>query len=343
MLVGRYSQTKGISVYQFDKGQLTFLKDSCDVINPSYLCSLNDKVYAITETTSDPSEFEDGITVYQKDNSNDIQLLWSHFSGNLGSCYVTLDPSQRIVLMANYKDGSISASLIDNPDVYKENLTKVSHQNSSTKQNMQSHVHYLCFTPDEKYLCAVDLGLDSIIEYSLSLKNYNIVLEKVFETNMPVGTGPRHMCFAQNGTYAYVCGELNSTVTVLKYLGESGFQIVQTIASTSKASNTPNYPSAIKLSEDGCYLYVANRGEDSISVFNVNQEEGFISLIQEIDCGGKFPRDFCFDITGEYIVVANQNSHNLGIFKRDMNRGLLNQIDTISDVESPTCVVFYEK
>jgi len=223
----------------------------------------------------------------------------------------------------------------------RAHFVKVEHRDNENLQR-QSHVHYLCFTPDEKYLCAVDLGLDCVIGYTFSFDNHQIAFKKAFQTDVPISTGPRHMCFSKNKKMAFVCGELNSKIIVMEYLEESGFHIIQTLSSTAKERKERNYPSAIKLSADGRFLYVANRGNDTIAVFQVDNSTGFLSLIQEIGCGGKFPRDFSFDLTEEYLAVANQHSDNVVFFRRNKDNGLLRRYDMMENVETPTCVLFYE-
>lgn len=340
MLIGRYTVTKGISIYQFKDGELIFIKDTKDIINPSYLCHWEDKIYALTETTGSASGPEGGITVYRTDKKEVLQPLWSHKQGFLGSCHITLDPSKELILLGNYGAGSFSASYEKSYQQYDSHLATIIHTDS-TQENRRSHVHYVCFTPDEQYVCVVDLGLDSITGYKLIDSNQIIQFEKVFVSTFVKGTGPRHMCFHNNKKYAYICGELNSTIVVMEYVGKEGLREVQTISSLANPSTTPSYPSAIKLSSDSKFLYIANRGVDTISVFQVDSFSGRIALVQEINCKGKFPRDFTFDLTEHYMVVANQNSNNLTVFQRDSHTGFLTYHHSIEDVEAPTCVLIY--
>lgn len=343
MLIGRYTDTKGISIYQFNDGDISFMKDTKDILNPSYLYQSENIIYALTETIKPSPEPEGGITVYQIEGKDTLRPLWSHKQGYLGSCHITLDPSKKFILLGNYGAGSFSASYKESYEQYDSHLTTLIHKDNSPEGNRDSHVHYVCFTPDEKYMCIVDLGLDSVTGYQLTDFNQTIEFTKVFESTFVKGTGPRHMCFHNNKKYAYICGELNSTIVVMEYLGEEGLREVQTISSLTNPSSTPSYPSAIKLSKDSKFLYIANRMVDTISVFQVDDLSGRITLVQEIDCKGKFPRDFTFDLTEKYMVVANQNSDNLTIFQKDDKTGFLTYSHSIDDVEAPTCVLFYSE
>jgi len=96
----------------------------------------------------------------------------------------------------------------------------------------------------------------------------------------------------------------------------------------------------IHFSNDGKYLYATNRMDaNSISVFRVHAN-GLVNLVQQISTQGAGPRNFTVDPTDGYILVANQNTNNITIFKRDKSTGMLTDTKKKIELCSPVCLVF---
>jgi 6-phosphogluconolactonase len=87
-----------------------------------------------------------------------------------------------------------------------------------------------------------------------------------------------------------------------------------------------NYPSEIVTSQDGKFLYVSNRGQNTIAEFKINRNKGTLSYLNEISTFGDFPRDFDIDSSGKYLVVANQKSDSITLFTINQTSGVLNYI-----------------
>jgi len=97
----------------------------------------------------------------------------------------------------------------------------------------------------------------------------------------------------------------------------------------------------IKIDKEGKYIYAANRGHNSISVFAVDPTEGTLSLVQYCPTHGNTPRHFGLSDSGAHLVAANQDSGNLHVFKRNED-GSLSSTGTVVEVPTPNFVLFYQ-
>jgi 6-phosphogluconolactonase len=149
--------------------------------------------------------------------------------------------------------------------------------------------------------------------------------------------------FHPKAPFAYVLSELSSDIIVLQFDPESGsFTRVQTISSLPDNDQGHNQGGAIKISADGRFIYVSNRGHDSIGIYQIN-EEGIVKPVGFCPSGGEWPRDFTLDPSGNFVIVANQNTSNLILFKRNAETGLLTKLQSSLAVPNPVCIKFLER
>ncbi|ENH97169.1 hypothetical protein J416_06977 [Gracilibacillus halophilus YIM-C55.5] len=184
-------------------------------------------------------------------------------------------------------------------------------------------------------MIVVDLGSDEITTYQPD----NGELKKVAVFNTKPGSGPRHIAFHPNGEYAYVMTEISNEVIVLRYNGNGLFEEVDTISTIPADFTENNQGSAIHLSSDGKFVYVGNRGHNSIAIFKV-KNDFTLELVEWTHTEGDWPRDFVLDPTEKFVVASNQNSGTLALFERDQENGTLQLVQ--KDVEAPeaVCVKF---
>lgn len=172
------------------------------------------------------------------------------------------------------------------------------------------HTHCILPTKEGDALLCTDLGLDKIFVYDLDLNLLS-------ECKMPKGHGVRHLVAGKNGFY-YAVNELMSTVSVLKY--DVDAKTLTCLSSYSCGiSMEGNTAAAIRLSKDGGHLFVSHRGADTVSVFAVSEDGRRLSLMHNIPCGGKDPRDMILTPDERFLICANQSSEDLTVIALDEN------------------------
>lgn len=333
--IGTYTKKDSLGIYHFtidpEKEVISSLQLAAEIENPTYL--------AIDE------EKEMLYSVIKRDNFGGIASFTIEketrklfYQGQLlteGSppCYVSIGKKQPYAFCAYYHRGSIESYLLDNDGTLLEIASQIEHKE---KGQAQSHVHYISFSPDEKYVVAVDLGLDSLFTYEL--KNGQLVKLQRFPVKK--GTGPRHLAFHPNGKFAYCMTEFSSEIITLSYNNENGtFTELQYDSALPNNFSGHNQGSAVHISSDGKFLYAANRGHNSIALFEI-EESGRIKRLETIHTNGNWPRDFSLDPTERFLLAANQESHTIVLFKRNKETGTLTPLSSIVKVPNPVCVKF---
>ncbi len=347
LYIGTYTGTgsKGIYTYEFDagNGNVNLLSSTDSATNPSYLALSADgkNLYSVNETGG---EVPGTVSAYEVDpSSGALTFLNSGTTGGDHPCYVSIDNSGKWLAVANYSGGNTSLFQIESDgNVGKRvQLLQDVGKGAIAKRQDKPHVHSATFSPDGKYLFTPDLGTDKIMIYSFDNSNSSAPLSPGSPASFAStpGNGPRHLTFSPDGKCVYVINELTGNVTSLSYMNGKLKQFQEVPA--HDASYKGKIGSAdIHGSPDGKFLYVSNRGdENTITGFSINKN-GKLSLIQIIPTGGKTPRNFVIDPTGQFLLVANQNSDTITFFKRDMESGKLSGMENSISVPKPVCLKF---
>jgi 6-phosphogluconolactonase len=155
---------------------------------------------------------------------------------------------------------------------------------------------------------------------------------------MDVGAGPRHFKISKDGMFIYVINELNSTVSVLKK-DKNNYKNIQNISTLSNDFTGHNQCADIHISKDENFIYGSNRGENSIVVFKRNKKDGTLQKIQNISVSGDWPRNFTIAPNGKFLLVANQRSKNISVYKVHKKTGELTFLHS-KKVPTPFCLLF---
>jgi len=182
----------------------------------------------------------------------------------------------------------------------------------------------------------VNLGTDRVVGYRLGAKAGQLTRQAQPAFVARPGAGPRHLVFHPDGQRAYLVNELNSTVTALAYDAANGqFSEVQTLSALPAGYVGANSCADVHVAPDGRFLYVSNRGHNSIAVFGIEAHSGLLSPVQDVDTQGQTPRNFTLAPTGSLLLVANQNSNKVVSFRVNQQTGLLTATGQSVEVPSP--------
>ncbi|CAN5471236.1 hypothetical protein BH10BAC3_BH10BAC3_02950 [soil metagenome] len=201
------------------------------------------------------------------------------------------------------------------------------------------HVHRNVFSPTEKYVVANDLGPDEVNAYSFKSNNSKpLDTSATIRLKMKPGSGPRHLAFHPSMPLVYVLEELTGTVSVHNFT-KHNVSLVQTIDSDTTSALPDKGSADIHFSADGKFLYASNRGKANyITIYSVDALTGKLKMLGTQSVLGIQPRSFTTDNTGKYVLVANQGSNNVVIFKRDAVTGLLSATGSELSIPKPVCV-----
>jgi 6-phosphogluconolactonase len=338
------SQSKGIYVYRLDPslGELRFQWEAKGILNPSYLALHPQKpfLYAVNEVQSFSGQEGGGVTALSIDAASDeVNLLNAYSSQGKDPCYISIEQTGRYALVANYSGGN-AAMLPIQPDGGLGPATDTAqHSGSSMHPERQTapFVHSILPDPTNRFAIAADLGADKLVIYEMDLEQGK--LNKHAEVNVKPGSGPRHSIFHLNGKFFYLLNELASTVIVYRYDNESGsLKEVQTISTLPEGFEGENLCADLHIY--GRYLYASNRKHDSIAWYLIDEETGQLTYQGEIPSGGKEPRGFAIDPTGNFLLAAHERSDNVVVFQIDPATGKPLPTGKEIKISFPVCVKF---
>lgn len=345
LLIGTYTKSStndGIYVYDFNSQTAEVILKSkiSGEENPSYLAISKDgkHVYAVNEVKNG------GVSSFLfNPASGELTFLNRVGSGGDSPCYVSVDDKNKYVFAGNYGSGSLSAIPLKEDGSLGTGSQVIQHEGSSIDKGRQQgpHVHCTVLSPDNQYLMTSDLGTDKVSIYQFDPSKISQPLspaEPAF-VSIKAGSGPRHLTFHPKSKYAYLISEMDGMITVFDYK-KGQMTEKQKITMLSPDFKGKVGAADIHISPDGKFLYGSNRGTaNELVIFAINKN-GNLNYAGRQPVQGKAPRNFVIDPSGNFLLVANQDSNEIIIFKRDKKTGLLTPTGGKIQISKPVCLKF---
>lgn len=342
LLIGTYTNTgksEGIYVYDFNTKTAAFRAKSItkNVINPSYLTVSSDNkfVYSVNEDAAKST-----VSAFRFNAAKGkIEFLNQQDAQGADPCFIIADSKN--VLVANYSGGNIAVFGRTKDGSITPAKQVVQHYGHSADKSRQksAHVHMVKFSPDEKYVLSNDLGTDHIYVYSYNALANSNVLTLTDSVAVVPGSGPRHITFSKDGKFAYLLQEMSGNLTAFNYKNGKLEKIQQTTV-VPKTFSGENGAADIHITPDGKFLYATNRGTaNTITCFAI-QTDGKLIRKSTQSTLGKGPRNFVIDPTGTFLLLGNQYTNEVVIFKINKETGALTDTKKRIDVGAPVCLVF---
>jgi 6-phosphogluconolactonase len=313
--------------------------------NPSYLAlHPNGRVlYAVNELSEFRGEESGAVSAFGVERSTGkLTLLNRQSSYGKAPCYVSVDRAGRFVFVANYGGGSITSIPVRRDGGLQTARSVVRHAGTGADPVRQTAPHAHCIVPDptNKYVLAVDLGIDAILTYRVDERTGGITVVTPGAATKP-GAGPRHLTFHPNGRFAYVVNELDSTLSAFTFDSARGaLDEVQVTPASPGGTVADNHPADVHVAGSGRFLYASNRGDDTIAVFAIDSATGQLTPVHQVASGGKSPRNFSLDPSGRFLLAANQRSDVIASFRVDAESGRLTPTGSSVEVPAPVCIRF---
>jgi 6-phosphogluconolactonase len=344
---GGQSASKGIYVSTLDlaTGRLSPPEVAAEITSPAFL-ALHPKgrfLYAVNEVGSFQGERAGAVSAFRVDpQTGRLTLLNQQSSRGPGPCHISVDPSGRTALVANYGGGSVAALPLQADGSLGKAASFVQHAGSSVDKRRQEgpHAHSINPDPRGRFAYAADLGLDQVLVYRLDAAAARLTPAEPPHARTAPGSGPRHFDMHPSGKFAFVCGEMTSTVTAFAVDSRTGALTEVNTLSTIPAPTPGNSTAELRVHPSGKFVYVSNRGHNSIAIFRVDGKTGALTAAGHQPTGGSTPRNFGMDPTGKFLLAANQASNNVVVFRIDGETGQLSPTESRIEVPVPVCVRF---
>ncbi len=337
--VGTYTHGSSIGVHIYDmdlKAGYMAERDVIPVNNASYMTkSYNGKyLYSIAD---------EGVEVLKIEDDGGLTPINKVGIDGMRGCYLSTNKSGKFLYVGGYHDGKVTVVHTHKDGRLGSVMDGVFHQSLGLgvagSRSSQAHVTCVIPTPDDKYLCAVDNGIDQVKIYRINEKSGKIELYDILRCKLD--SAPRMMAFSKDGRYAYINYQLTNEVAVFTYDGKE-FEQIQLI---SMFKNEPPFGCAsmcMKLAPSGNYLYCGVAGENSVAVFEVDKKTGMLKLLMNLPISGEFPKDVDVFPDEKTMVVLNHDSNEIRFFTLDYkNRTMVMKGRPIS-IDTPNCILISE-
>lgn len=252
---------------------------------------------------------------------------------NHGSCFITTDNTGSILVSTQYGGGTVVSIPIDENGTLGDSVQQIQHKGGSNavpRRQKSPHPHYASISPDNKFVFVPDLGLDQLVVYRLDLQN-----KKLVATDKPVdcikGGGPRHMKIrdamdGESRKFAFVLNELAMSMSCFEVNDDGTMKLIHTeptISDEQKAGEVFNSASEVRIHPNGKFIYSANRGHDSISVYDFATKEFVLKRKQTTPIHGAWPRNFNLTPDGKWLLAAGAHTNSVTVFAIDQDTGML--------------------
>lgn len=353
--LGTYTggESKGIYRSTLDEttGELSDPVLAAVLENPSFLVVSPDQNYlfAVSENGNFKGEEGGGVSSFAIGEDGGLTLISQVNSGGGAPCHISTDPQGKCLLVANYMGGSISSYQIaaDGKLVSPAAGGFIQHEGQGAQLPRQAspHAHSVNVGPTGKRAYVADLGLDKVLIYKLDAAGGMIVSNAPPFLKLPDSTGPRHFSFHPSGKWAYTNLEMSLQVAALSHDAKTGALAVLEIESTvpEGTERKGNSTAECLVHPTGKWVYVSNRGHNSIAAFAIDQKIGKLDFIERESTQGKTPRNFGIDPSGKFLIAGNQGSGNVVVLKINQDTGSLDPSGHEIEVPAAVCIRFLKR
>lgn len=339
--VGTYTHEHSVGIHIYDLDVAAGTMEERKVVkinNPSDLVvSHSGKfLYSITD---------EGVKAFHILPDGDLEPMNEKWIGGMRGCYLDLDASDRYLFVGGYHDGRVSMMHLNEDGSVGEIADGVFHKGvgrSAADRSSRPHVNCVKVTPDQKYLCAVDGGLDHVKVYQIDYENSKLKLADIIRCDLD--SAPKMIRFDKDGNYAYILNELKNTVDVYHYY-ESGdgpeFERIQSVSTEETHDDACNAQN-MEFSPDGKYLYCSNAGSNEMAIFEKEEASGILSLICVTKISGDFPKALAVFPDGKHFMSLNHETNNITTFAMYYDKKYALMEGKPQKIDKPNCVYVHK-
>ena len=339
--VGTYTHGSSIGIHVYDvdveNGRL-IERNVVPVHNASYLTRSHNGRYLY-------SIADEGVQVMKIEPDGNLTLINKVGIDGMRGCYLSTDPEGRFLFVGGYHDGKVTVIHTHKDGRLGSVMDGVFHKGmgSVAERNFRPHVSCVTMTPDGKYLCAVDNGVDQVKLYQVDRQTGRLSLYDILRCKLE--SGPRLLHFSKDGRFAYINFELTNKIAVYSYNGEGKapeFELLQEVEAILDEEEVSSACYGMKLSPSGRYLYCSSAGENTVGIFRIDPETGLLSRVCILPISGGYPKDIDVLPDEQTLVVLCHESNYMRFFRIDYEKGVFVMKGKQLPVETPNSILICE-
>ena len=301
--------------------------------------------YVAASDPVNPNEKGGSVVSYSIDTMKGrMEYINSVPSYCLNPCHVSNDHTGRYIFISSYGSGSLVVYPILENGRLGDSLQLIQFTGQSVNPDRQSkpHAHSSLVSNDNEILYVADLGTDKIMVFEFDESNGKLKPALHPWISCSAGGGPRHMALHPELDILYVAEELSSSISVFNTgkIREDGADAIQRVTTLPSDFTERNSVADIHISPDGKFVYVSNRGHQSIAIFKTDPEDGSLSQVRHQSTLGNSPRSFSLSSDASLLLAANRRTSNITAFRRNPEDGILEETGREFHISKPICIKF---
>lgn len=338
--VGTYTHgsSKGIHIYDLDvENGRAVERKVVPINNPSYIKKSHNEKYLYSIS-------DEGVQSFRILPDGDLDPMNSASIRGMRGCYLSTDREDRFLFVGGWHDGKVTVMRLNEDGTIGEMTDEIFHKGlgSVAERNFRPHVNCVRPTPDNKYLCAVDNGIDQVKIYSIDRRTNKLRLVDILRCKRE--SGPRIIRFSADGRFAYLLFELSNEINVYSYDGTGKnpqFELLQSVSTLSdELDEMHDAASGLALAPDGKHLFCSTAGDNTVAMYKIDAQSGFLTKKFALPISGEYPKDLAIFPDCRHLAVVNHESNSITTFAIDYENSLLIQKGRPLKVETPNCIMF---
>ncbi len=336
--VGTYTHENSVGIHIYDvdvpKGQLKERK-VVPINNPSDLVVSKDKrfLYSIAD---------EGVEAFQILSDGDLEPVNKQWIGGMRGCYVEVDDQNRYLFVGGHHDGRVTMMRLEKDGSIGSIADGIFHKGmgrGNDRRTNTPHVECVKLTPDQKFLCAVDNGLDQTKIYRVDYEFGKLKLVDIVRG--PLESGPRMIRFSRDGRFAYILYELSNLVEVYRYEvvdNQPQFEKIQAVTTRGKKDEDICAASGMEVSKSGKYLFCSNAGVNSVVVFEIDRESGMLTEVLNTRVDSDYPKMLAIYPDERHYLTLNNTTNDIVTYTIHYDKGYSLQNGAPIKVDKPNCI-----
>lgn len=337
--VGTYTNgsSKGIHIYDVDvKEGLLYLRKVVPVNNSSYVTISRNSRYLY-------SIADEGVEVFEIQKDGDLKAINQIDIDGMRGCHLSTDIDGKYLFVAGYHDGKVTVIHTHTDGRLGTLMDGVFHrgQGAINERTFRPHVCCVRVTPDNRFLCAVDNGIDQVVLYKINHTANK--LQQVDVLRMGRAAGPKSIHFSRDGHYCFILCEITNVVRVYSYRVENDypvFELIEEDSTLSDAKDPYDAAASLRVSYDGNYVFCSTAGDNSVAMFKMNHKTGHLDRQFSLPTAGDYPKDISLFPDQKHIAVVNNASGTITTFAIDYEKKVLVMKGKPQVLDTPNCMVF---
>lgn len=340
--VGTYTHENSVGIHLYDLDAASGIIKERKVIeinNPSDLLVSKDGrfLYSIAD---------EGVEAFRILTDGDLEPINEQWIGGMRGCYVEADRENRYLFVGGHHDGRVTMMTINEDGSIGGIADGIFHKGmgrSIAERNSKPHVDCVKLTPDEKFLCAVDNGLDHVKIYRVDYEHGKLNLESILRC--PLESAPHMIRFSRDGRFAYVLYELLNQVEVFSYQivnDRPYFEKVQKITTMGPKDDDACAASGMEISRDGEYLFCSNAGTNSVVIYKIDKETGMLTTMCNTKISGDYPKMLGICPDRQHFLSLNNETNTITMFKVNYDAKYILMECKPIPIDSPNCIYIHK-